>query len=146
MKHIAVSNQNHVCLPIPPPRPRTRPLPHTHTHTAPRPHFPSVPFRLSPQSPPTSLFLQYPSVFVFRARALCTGNCIHWEHSGKPSAAFPLALTLATWKKKKKTERARERWMKGFSNSQTPRPGQKQKSAVLLPSLHFPPLFHSLGV
>lgn len=110
-------------------------------HTQPPPHFPSVPFRPSPQSPPTSLFLQYPSVFVFRARALCTGNCIHWEHSGRQSAAFPLALSLGTCKK-----RERERWMKGFSNSQTPRPGQKQKSAVLLPSLHFPPLFHSLSV
>lgn len=40
----------------------------------------------------------------------------------------------------------RERWMKGLSNSQTPWPGQKQKSAVLLPSPHFPPLFHSVGV
>lgn len=30
------------------------------------PHFPSVPFRPSLQSPPTSLFLQNPSVFVFQ--------------------------------------------------------------------------------
>lgn len=32
------------------------------------PHFPSVPFRPSLQSPPTSLFLQNPSVFVFQPR------------------------------------------------------------------------------
>ena len=71
-----------------------------------------------------------PVCFCFRARALCTGNCIHWEHSGRQRAAFPLAPSLGTWKKKMDKR-----------GSVIPKPGEKQKSAVLLPSLHFPPLY-----
>lgn len=54
----------------------------------------------------------------------------------KAESSFPVSAEAGHSEKK-------NGWMKGVSNSQTPRPGQKQKSAVLLPSLHFPPLFHS---
>lgn len=78
-----------------------------------------------------------PVCFCFPARALCTGNRIHWEHSGRHRAAFPSAPALAEGGKKS---------LKEVSNSKTAKLGQKQKSAVLLPSDHFPPLLSSLRI
>ena len=86
---------------------------------------PSVPFRPSLQPPPTSLFLQNPSVFVFQpglfAQEIVYIGSIQEgteRHSGQ----------LRVWANEKKKR------LKEVSNSKTAKAGKKQKSAVLLTS------------
>lgn len=76
-----------------------------------------------------------PVCFCFPVRALCTGNRIHWEHSGRHRAAFQSSGFVQMKKS-----------LKEVSNSKTAKAGQKQKSAVLLPSDHLPPLLSSLRI
>lgn len=85
--YVAVSNKNHV-LSISSRHPS--PFPPI-SHLCPSgPHFSHLPL---PSSFRTRLFL-------FSSPGSCTGNCIHWEHSGRQREVFPLAPTLGTWKKK----------------------------------------------